>query len=182
MFELTEQDVFRLVDFFNQSDIAFLHVRSAGAEVLLSRDAGAAGSLLGGAAPAPAPAPAVAPPAAPAPSPAPAAPAAMAPVAETASARVAAPAEAAIVAAGPGEALITSQSVGVFYRAPRPDLPAYVEVGSRVEPETTVGLVEAMKVFTGVAAEIAGTVTEVLVSNEQFVEFGQPLFRVSLEA
>lgn len=171
MFELTEQDVFRLVDFFNQSDIAFLHVRSGGAEVLLSRDAGATGSFVG--------APA-APVAAPTPGPAPAAPAA--PAAAPAAGPATAPGSKIPIAAAPGEALITSQSVGVFYRAQRPDLPAYVEVGSRVEPGTTVGLIEAMKVFTGVAAEVAGTVTEVLVTNEQFVEFGQPLFRVSLEA
>ncbi len=46
--------------------------------------------------------------------------------------------------------LVTAPSLGAFYHAPRPDLPAYVSVGSRVEPETTVGLIEAMKVFTAV--------------------------------
>jgi acetyl-CoA carboxylase biotin carboxyl carrier protein len=173
MFELTEQDVFRLVDFFNQSDIAFLHVRSAGAEVLLSRDAAAAGSL--GGAPAPLQV------AAPTPAAAPASAAAPAPVATPVPTPAPAAAPNVAISAGPGEALITCQSVGVFYRAPRPDLPAYVEVGTRVEPETTVGLIEAMKVFTGVAAEIGGTITEILVTNEQFVEFGQPLFRISLE-
>ena len=170
MFELTEQDVFRLVDFFDRSDIAFLHVRSAGAEVLLSREAGSPAPSSFAAAPAASAAPEVA-----------VAPSAPAPAVSAVPEPAAAAGRAAIVA-GPGEALITAQSVGVFYRAPRPDLPAYVEVGTTVGPETTVGLIEAMKVFTGVVAEVQGTVTEILVANEDFVEFGQPLFRVALDA
>ena len=68
--------------------------------------------------------------------------------------------------------------VGTFYRAPDPTAPPFVEVGSAVEPETTMALVEAMKVFTGVLAGVRGTVVAVLAENAQFVEYGQPLFRV----
>lgn len=74
---------------------------------------------------------------------------------------------------------ITSPTVGTFYTAPTPDDPAFVTVGARVEPETIVCIVEAMKVFNQIPAEVNGTIAEVLVENGDAVEFGQPLFRVS---
>ncbi len=75
--------------------------------------------------------------------------------------------------------LVTAPSLGAFYHAPRPDLPAYVSVGSRVEPETTVGLIEAMKVFTAVTAGVHGVVEEFLAANNEFVQYGQPLLRIA---
>ena len=77
-----------------------------------------------------------------------------------------------------GALVIKSPTVGTFYTAATPDDPPFVQVGSRVSPDTVVCLVEAMKVFNQIAAEVSGTVVEVLVKNGDAVEFGQPLFRV----
>ncbi|MED3660762.1 acetyl-CoA carboxylase biotin carboxyl carrier protein [Ureibacillus sp. FSL K6-8385] len=73
---------------------------------------------------------------------------------------------------------ITSPMVGTFYRAPSPDSPPYVQVGDKVEPDTVVCIVEAMKLFNEIEAEVKGEIVEILVENEQLVEFGQPLFLV----
>lgn len=73
---------------------------------------------------------------------------------------------------------ITSPMVGTFYAAPSPDSPPYVKVGDKVDNETIVCIVEAMKLFNEIEAEIKGEIVEVLVENEQLVEFGQPLFLV----
>lgn len=75
-------------------------------------------------------------------------------------------------------AVIKSPMVGTFYTSPDPDSPAFVKVGDHVGPETTVCIVEAMKVFNQIPAEIAGRIVAVLVENGAPVEFGQPLFRV----
>ncbi len=73
---------------------------------------------------------------------------------------------------------ITSPMVGTFYRAPSPDSDPYVEVGDKVKPDTTVCIVEAMKLFNEIEAEVAGEIVEILVNNGELVEYGQPLFRV----
>jgi len=70
--------------------------------------------------------------------------------------------------------------VGVFYRAATPDSPVFVEIGDLVENGQTVGIVEAMKVFNEIKAEVTGRVTKVLVKNAQAVEFDQPLFAVAV--
>jgi acetyl-CoA carboxylase biotin carboxyl carrier protein len=75
-------------------------------------------------------------------------------------------------------ALIKSPIVGTFYAAPDPKSPSYVKVGDHVGPETTVCIVEAMKVFNQIQAEVSGKIITVLVENGQPVEFGQPLFKV----
>ena len=74
--------------------------------------------------------------------------------------------------------LIRSPMVGTFYAAPDPDSPSYVKVGDHVGPETTVCIVEAMKVFNQIPAEVAGRIVAVLVENGEPVEFGQPVFKV----
>ena len=79
-------------------------------------------------------------------------------------------------------ALIKSPMVGTFYAAPDPDSPSYVKVGDHVGPETTVCIVEAMKVFNQIPAEVAGKIQAVLVENGEPVEFGQPLFKVDTRA
>jgi len=73
---------------------------------------------------------------------------------------------------------IESPMVGTFYAASSPDAPPFAQVGSTVRADTTVCVIEAMKVFTDIPAGLAGTITEVLVKNGQPVEFGQPLFRI----
>jgi len=78
----------------------------------------------------------------------------------------------------PNTVLIKSPMVGTFYLAPAPEKPAFVSVGSKVAPDSTVCIVEAMKVMNEIHAEVSGTVVEILVENGQAVEFGQPLYRV----
>ncbi len=77
-----------------------------------------------------------------------------------------------------GEVEIKSPMIGTFYRAPSPEAPPYVEVGTEVNPETVVCIVEAMKVMNEIKAEAKGVVTQVLVENAKPVEFGQPLFKI----
>jgi len=73
---------------------------------------------------------------------------------------------------------IVSPIVGTFYRSPGPDKDSYVSEGSRVTPETTVCIVEAMKLMNEIQAEVAGEVVKIYVENGQPVEYGQPLFGV----
>ncbi|QCR32824.1 acetyl-CoA carboxylase biotin carboxyl carrier protein [Lysinibacillus sp. SGAir0095] len=76
---------------------------------------------------------------------------------------------------------ITSPMVGTFYQAPSPDAPAYVKAGDKVSEEAIVCIVEAMKLFNEIEAEIKGEIVEVLVKDGQLVEYGQPLFLVKPE-
>jgi acetyl-CoA carboxylase biotin carboxyl carrier protein len=78
----------------------------------------------------------------------------------------------------PGTKEIRSPMVGTFYRRPNPEAEPYVDVGSSVEPDTVVCIVEAMKVNNEIKAELIGSIVEVLVEDGQPVEFDQPLFRV----
>ncbi len=73
---------------------------------------------------------------------------------------------------------ITSPMVGTFYASPNPDSPPFVTPGANVQPNTTVCIIEAMKIFNEIKAEVAGTIERVLVKNAEAVEFGQPLFLV----
>lgn len=73
---------------------------------------------------------------------------------------------------------IISPMVGTFYQAPSPESDPYVKVGSKVNDETVVCIVEAMKLFNEIEAEVAGEITEILVEDGELVEYGQPLFRV----
>ena len=74
--------------------------------------------------------------------------------------------------------VIKSPMVGTFYTAADPDSPSFVKVGDHVGPETTVCIVEAMKVFNQIPAEVSGRIVANLVENGESVEFGQPLFKV----
>jgi len=73
---------------------------------------------------------------------------------------------------------VKSPIVGTFYSSPTPEDPTFVQVGSTVSADTVVCLVEAMKVFNQITADVSGTIAEVLVKNGDPVEFGQVLFRV----
>ncbi|MEN6372751.1 MAG: acetyl-CoA carboxylase biotin carboxyl carrier protein [Armatimonadota bacterium] len=70
---------------------------------------------------------------------------------------------------------IESPMVGVFYRAQSPDIPPFVEIGDIIEIGQTIGLIEAMKVFSEIPAEVAGEVVDVPVDNGKLVQQGQPL-------
>lgn len=72
--------------------------------------------------------------------------------------------------------VIRAPMLGTFYRAPSPAEPPFVEVGARVAPGDPVCIIEVMKLFNTVSAEVAGTIVEMLVENGTMVEFGQPLF------
>lgn len=73
---------------------------------------------------------------------------------------------------------ITSPIVGTFYSAPSPDAPAFVKVGDQVKNGQTVCILEAMKLMNEIQSEFDCEIEAVLVSNEQKVEYGQPLFRI----
>ncbi len=75
---------------------------------------------------------------------------------------------------------IESPMLGVFYRASAPGAEPYVDVGTRVEPETVVCLIEVMKMMNSIPAGVSGTIVEICAENAELVEFGQPLFRVEV--
>jgi len=152
------QDIFdvrkirRLVELMKEHDLNQIDLRQGDTRIQLQRggvQVDQAVRVVG---------PIAAPAAAPAPAPAAAAPAA-------------APAEEHIV-------LVKSPMVGTFYAAPDPDSPPYVKVGDHVGADTTVCIVEAMKVFNEIPAEVSGKVVAVLAENGEPVEFGHPLFKV----
>jgi acetyl-CoA carboxylase biotin carboxyl carrier protein len=76
------------------------------------------------------------------------------------------------------EVEIKAPMVGTFYRAPSPEAAPYVEIGSVVNPETVVCIIETMKVMNEIKAELKGIITLAAVENAKPVEFGQPLFKV----
>ena len=107
-----------------------------------------------------------------APKPAAAAPAAAAPAAQTQPATVEAR------AAAEGLLTVTAPLLGTFYVAPEPGAPPFTHVGAKVTEDTTVGLIEVMKVFNSFRAGAKGTIVEVVAQNGQFVEYGQTLFLI----
>lgn len=81
-------------------------------------------------------------------------------------------------AAATGEIEIKSPMIGTFYRSPSPEAGPYAEVGTEVNPESAVCIIEAMKVMNEIKSEVRGVITQILVENGKPVEFGQPLFKV----
>jgi acetyl-CoA carboxylase biotin carboxyl carrier protein len=141
----------RLVALMNEHDLSEIDLRQGNQRVRLRRGAD---QPVFAATPSYAPAPA--------PAPAPAAP----------SASGSAP------AAAPAGKTINSPMVGTFYLSSSPDAAAFVKIGDQVGPDTTICIIEAMKVFNEIPAETSGKITAVLVENGAPVEFGQPLFRI----
>jgi len=154
--ELTDDDVLEILKLFEQSKFDFLQLEQGERKITVSKGGyvptgtGAASAALSRSAPQPIPAAA---------QPAASLAARAAPVAE-------------------GLVPITAPMVGKFYSAPAPSDPPYVEVGSKVAAGAAVGLIEVMKVFASVKTEVAGTIEKILVTNGEFVEFGQPLFLI----
>ena len=104
-------------------------------------------------------------------------------------ARMAAPAVAAPIAPaasgnadGPNIITIKAPMVGTFYNRPNPQAEPFVKVGQRISVDTVICIIEAMKVFNEIPAEISGTVVAVLSAAEQPVDFGRPLFKVDTSA
>jgi acetyl-CoA carboxylase biotin carboxyl carrier protein len=97
---------------------------------------------------------------------------------------VAAPAPAAAVATPPpvevppGTSAVPAPLLGIYYRAPKPGEPPFVEVGSRVEPDTLVGIIEVMKLMNTVRAGLRGVVVAIPARNGELVEYGEALLFV----
>jgi acetyl-CoA carboxylase biotin carboxyl carrier protein len=85
---------------------------------------------------------------------------------------------AAVAAADPNVHNVHSPMLGTYYRAPKPGEPPYVAVGDLVEKDTIVGIIEVMKLMNTVRAEVGGAVTEILVADGAFVEYGEILLRI----
>lgn len=110
---------------------------------------------------------------------APAAPAAATPApAASAAAESAAPAAPAAPAAGKE---IKAPMVGTVYLKPKPDQPDFKAVGDHVEKGETVAIIESMKLMTEIKADVTGTIAEILVENEEVVDFDKPLYRVTTD-
>ncbi|KQZ68225.1 acetyl-CoA carboxylase biotin carboxyl carrier protein subunit [Rhodanobacter sp. Root561] len=115
-----------------------------------------------------------------------AAPVAAAPAVAVAPVAVAAPAPVAATAAEPAPSsalpagtVIKAPMVGTFYASATPGTPAFVKVGQQVKAGETLGIIEAMKMFNQIEAEVAGTVQAILVENGQPVEFDEPMFVIA---
>ncbi|MQA87648.1 MAG: acetyl-CoA carboxylase biotin carboxyl carrier protein [Streptosporangiales bacterium] len=160
--ELSREDVLQILDIVDKSHFDFFELQMGDLKLTVSKT-----GLVREATSAAAPAPGTEPAPAPAPTPAPAAAAAAAP------APVAAPAPSA-----DGLVPVKAPMVGIFYAQAEPGAPPYVEKGARVEADTTLGLIEVMKVFNTIRAGVHGTVAEILVENAQLVEFGEAIFLI----
>ena len=148
--ELTDDDVLEILKLFEQSKFDFLQLEQGERKITVSKSGyvSARAEAL--------PAAAVAP----------------------AAAASAAPQPVAAAHAPPAEGLlpVAAPKVGKFYAAPSPSEAPFVTVGAKVAAGATVGLIEVMKVFTSIKTETAGVIERILVSNGDFVEFGQTLF------
>jgi len=156
------RQIAQLVETLENSEFDFLQVEVGDLKLTLGKgDVPPAGGSVAAptpvAAPAPAPAPAATPAAAPA--------LAAAPPADTGS-------------AADGSIAITSPLLGRFYAQSEPGADPFIKVGDTVGPDTTVALIEVMKLFTTIPAGMSGVVTEVCIRNEEIAEYGQVLFRV----
>ena len=157
------EELRELIALLRENGLAELELENEGFRVRLRRE-----SAVSESAPVAAPAPA--------PAPAPEKPAAAAP----ASSGPAHPGTQATTAASQDQDLhiIPSPIVGTFYRSPSPSADAFVKIGSSVEPETVVCIIEAMKLMNEIQAETIGEVAKIYVENGQPVEYGQPLFGI----
>lgn len=79
----------------------------------------------------------------------------------------------------PDGEVVRSPMVGTYYEAPNPESPPFIKVGQQVKAGDTLGIIEAMKMFNPIEAEISGTVSAILVENGQPVEFDEPMFVIS---
>ena len=169
--ELTHEDVLQILKLIDQSPFDYLELQTGDLKLVVQKHGGPASAVHSAPTAAPPSASTTSPPVAPTTSPPPASMTGQ----WTASTTGTSPASAT---PGDGTVCIVAPMVGQFYVAPEPGARPFVEVGSPVEPDTTVGLIEVMKVFNAVKAGVRGVIVERLVQDGQFVEYGQPLFRV----
>jgi len=88
----------------------------------------------------------------------------------------------AIPPLGPGEIDVPSPLLGIYYRAPKPSEPPFVEIGQDVDEDTVIGIVEVMKLMNSVRAGVRGKIVAIHVPNAEMVEFDQPLVRIKAAA
>ena len=163
--ELSEDDVLHILKLIDESKFDYFQLEVGELKITVSKgDPIPIGSPASQTASVSAPGPGAA-----APKPQPA-PSSSAPTAGAAAAKPAAIPE--------GMLPITAPLLGTFYVAPEPGAPPFVKVGQQITEDTTVGLIEVMKVFNSVRAAVSGTIVEVVAQNGQFIEFGQTLFIV----
>lgn len=93
--------------------------------------------------------------------------------------RISSPITAEPVKEDANSSYVTSPMVGTFYTSPSPEDPAFIKVGDKVDKNTVVCIIEAMKVMNEIKANVTGTVAEVLMETSQPVEFGTKLFRIT---
>lgn len=160
-----------LIETLDRSTLDFLQIDAGGVKVTISKGGAGLSALAPALAAAPAPVAAVA----------------YAPA--TAARPPVAPAAAKAPAAAPtpvaaedqsGSGVIAAPLMGRFYPRPEPGAPAFVLVGSEVQEDTVVGLIEVMKLFNTVQAGVRGTITEICAPEGEFLEYGTTLFRVRL--
>ena len=159
---LTHSDIAEIIRLVDQSTLDEFTVEVGDLTVEVRRK--------GAAAPSPAATPA------PAASPAPPAPAPSTPPVPSAPAPESAPAAPGEPALGEGQVAVRSPMVGTFYRRPSPDEPPYVDVGSEVELDAPLGLVEVMKLYTTIYAKTPGRIARVCANDAELVEYDQILF------
>jgi len=80
------------------------------------------------------------------------------------------------------DTVIRAPMLGTFYRCPKPGEPPFVDAGSKVEPDTVIGIIEVMKLMHSISAGVSGKVVDILKGDGEFVEYGQVLMRVSTVA
>jgi acetyl-CoA carboxylase biotin carboxyl carrier protein len=163
--ELTEDDVLHILKLIDESKFDYFQLEVGELKITVSKGDPtplASTSASAGVSPSPAPVVTESPKTTPAP------PAAQSPT----------PKVDAKAAAAEGLVPITAPLLGTFYVAPEPGAPPFVQVGAAITEDTTVGLIEVMKVFNSVRASVKGTIAQVVAQNGQFVEYGQTLFLV----
>jgi acetyl-CoA carboxylase biotin carboxyl carrier protein len=166
---LTAQDVAEITRLLEESEFDELHIEHEGLKLTLRRGAAHyAPALLAAAGPAAAPAPV--------------GPVAAAPRPSAVRRTSTTPRESPRATTDGSQLSITAPMVGIFYRAPKPGAPPFVDVGSQVEADTIVGIIEVMKLMNTVRAEARGTVVEIDVQDGAAVEYGQVLLRIAPEA
>jgi acetyl-CoA carboxylase biotin carboxyl carrier protein len=159
---LSDEDVREILRIIDESELDELRIETEGFSLHVRRGGGAE------AMPSPA---------------APSMPAAPSRPAEASPSTAEAPAPASSATPPPGDdhdgkVTIESPMLGTFYRAEGPNQDPFVEIGSRVEPDTTVCIIEVMKMMNSVPAGVAGTIVEICHENAKLVEFGEPIFRI----
>jgi acetyl-CoA carboxylase biotin carboxyl carrier protein len=146
----------KLIDLLEESNLAEIEIKEGEESVRLARTPRGSFAPAPGYAPAPAPAPAAM------------------PMQSPTEAATGGPAK--LASDLPDGDIVRAPMVGTFYASPAPDKPAFVSVGQAVKAGDTLGIIEAMKMFNPIEAEVSGTVLKILAESGQPVEFDQPLF------